>query len=125
GQPSQPRDVDVNALLVDAARLLRPTLGEQVEICLMPATGDAAAWVDPSLLMTAMLDLAIAARDATPRDSKLTLEVRNAAAGESYACAGSEITAAGYVAIAVSVFAPGISGDRQDQAFADIGRTRD
>jgi signal transduction histidine kinase len=28
GQPSQPREVDVNALLVDAARLLRPTLGE-------------------------------------------------------------------------------------------------
>ena len=31
-QPLQPRSTDVNALVVDAARLLRPTLGEQVEI---------------------------------------------------------------------------------------------
>src|SRR5579872_3242334 len=29
GKLSQPSDVDVNALLVDAFRLLRPTLGEQ------------------------------------------------------------------------------------------------
>ena len=32
GQPAQPREVDVNALLVEAARLLRPTFGEQIEI---------------------------------------------------------------------------------------------
>jgi signal transduction histidine kinase len=33
GQPSQPRDVDVNALLLDAARLLRPTLGGDRNLC--------------------------------------------------------------------------------------------
>ena len=38
GQPSQPRDVDVNALLADAARLLRPTLGEHIEIDELSAT---------------------------------------------------------------------------------------
>ena len=31
-QPLQPRNTDVNALVIDAARLLRPTLGEQIEI---------------------------------------------------------------------------------------------
>ena len=31
-QPLQPRSTDVNALVIDAARLLRPTLGEQIEI---------------------------------------------------------------------------------------------
>src|SRR5450631_531958 len=30
-QPLQPRNVDVNAVVIDAARLLRPTLGEQIE----------------------------------------------------------------------------------------------
>ena len=38
GRPSQPRDVDVNALLADAARLLRPTLGEHIEIDALSAT---------------------------------------------------------------------------------------
>ena len=31
-QPLQPRNTDVNALVIDVARLLRPTLGEQIEI---------------------------------------------------------------------------------------------
>ena len=31
-QPLQPRDTDINNLIVETARLLRPTLGEQVEI---------------------------------------------------------------------------------------------
>ena len=31
-QPLQPREVDVNTLIIDTAKLLRPTLGEQIEI---------------------------------------------------------------------------------------------
>src|SRR4029079_19658656 len=31
-QPLQPREIDVNALIIDTAKLLRPTLGEQIHI---------------------------------------------------------------------------------------------
>jgi signal transduction histidine kinase len=31
-QPLQPRNVDINATIFDIAKLLRPTLGEQIEI---------------------------------------------------------------------------------------------
>ncbi len=31
-QPLQPREIDVNTLMIDTAKLLRPTLGEQIEI---------------------------------------------------------------------------------------------
>ena len=31
-QPLQPREVDINTLIVDTAKLLRPTLGEHIEI---------------------------------------------------------------------------------------------
>ncbi len=31
-QPLQPRETDVNTLIIDTAKLLRPTLGEQIEI---------------------------------------------------------------------------------------------
>ena len=50
GQPSQPRDIDVNALLVDAARLLRPTLGEHIEIDALRTADVSIALVDPNLL---------------------------------------------------------------------------
>ena len=77
GQPSQPRDVDVNTLLVDAARLLRPTLGEQIEIDSTGWRRRPRTWVDPSQLMTALLNLAIMARDAMPEGGKLTFESRS------------------------------------------------
>jgi signal transduction histidine kinase len=79
GQPSQPRDVDVNALLADAARLLRPTLGEHIEIDVLRATDASLTLVDPNLLMTTILHLAVIARDAMPEGGKLTFETRNAA----------------------------------------------
>src|SRR5262249_57962977 len=31
-QPLQPREIDINTLIIDTAKLLRPTLGEQIEI---------------------------------------------------------------------------------------------
>ncbi|WP_186294038.1 PAS domain S-box protein, partial [Bradyrhizobium guangdongense] len=76
-QPLEPRDVDVNFLIADTAKLLRPTLGEQIEITLRL---EAEAWhatVDPSQLATALLNLAINARDAMPHGGKLMFESGN------------------------------------------------
>ena len=53
-QPLQPRSTDVNALAIDAARLLRPTLGEHIEIESMLAYDSAPALIDPSQLSTAI-----------------------------------------------------------------------
>ena len=38
-QPLQPRNIDVNGTVLDIAKLLRPTLGEQIEIELDPRPG--------------------------------------------------------------------------------------
>ena len=120
GQPSQPRDVDVNALLVDAARLLRPTLGEQIEIDSVPATGVPHVLVDPSRLMAAILNLAIMARDAMPNGGKLTLQATSVPDTDA-AGANSEVAARDHVVIAVSACGYGISADHPDRAFADLG----
>jgi CheY-like chemotaxis protein len=101
GQPSQPRDVDVNALLVDAARLLRPTLGEQIEIDTMPAAGPSLVRVDPSQLMTAILNLAIMARDAMPEGGKLVFVTNSPATQQDCDDASSEANAARTVAVTV------------------------
>jgi CheY-like chemotaxis protein len=125
GQPSQPRDVDVNALLVEAARLLRPTLGEQIEICSVPATDIPLAWVDRSQLMTAILKLAIVARDAMPEGGKLTFETRSSGAEKRNAAADSAAAAADDVVIAASASGYGISDDRKVSPFADLCMAED
>ena len=66
-----------NALIINAQKLFQPSLGEhlEIEVCL-----DENAWpalVDPTQLTTALLNLAVNARDAMPKGGKLTLETRN------------------------------------------------
>jgi CheY-like chemotaxis protein len=124
-QPSQPRPVDVNALLVDAARLLRPTLGEHIEIDTRPATEAPVVLVDPNLLMTAILNLAVIARDAMPDGGTLTFETRTAVSEASCSSAEDGITAANDVMIAVNATGHGLSVVHSDRPVADLGMIED
>jgi CheY-like chemotaxis protein len=124
-QPSQPRPVDVNALLVDAARLLRPTLGEHFEIDTRRATEVPFVLVDPNLLMTAVLNLAVIARDAMPDGGSLTFETRTAVSEESCASAADGITAVNDVMIAVDATGHGVSVVHSDRPVADLGMIED
>jgi nitrogen-specific signal transduction histidine kinase len=70
GRPSKPREVDLNALLADAVRLLRPALGG-IELGVAAAIDIPSAQADPDQLMAAVLSLAIAARNAMPEGGRL------------------------------------------------------
>jgi signal transduction histidine kinase len=124
-QPLQPRSTDVNALVIDAARLLRPTLGEQIEIDSMLAHDCAPALIDPSQLSTAILNLALNARDAMPNGGKLTLETKNVVLDETYASMNSEVKPGNYVMIAVSDTGEGIPGTLLDKVFDPFFTTKE
>jgi CheY-like chemotaxis protein len=109
GQPSHPRDVDVNTLIVDAARLLRPTLGEHIEIDALRTTEACVAFVDPNLLTTALLHLAVIARDAMPDGGKLVFESRDVISGDGIPAVADGMTAADHVMIAVHISGHGAS----------------
>jgi signal transduction histidine kinase/CheY-like chemotaxis protein len=123
-QPLQPRSTDVNGLVIDAARLLRPTLGEQVEIDSMLAHDAAPALIDPSQLSTAILNLALNARDAMPSGGKLTLETKNVVLDEDYARMNSEVRPGNYVMIAVSDTGEGIPDGLLDKVFDPFFTTK-
>jgi CheY-like chemotaxis protein len=124
-QPLQPRNTDVNALVIDAARLLRPTLGEQIEIESMLAHDSAPALIDPSQLSTAILNLALNARDAMPDGGKLTLETGNVVLDENYPGMTSEIKPGNYVMIAVSDTGEGIPANLLDKVFEPFFTTKE
>jgi CheY-like chemotaxis protein len=124
-QPLQPHNVDVNALVIEAARLLRPTLGEQIEIESMLAHDSAPALIDPSQLSTAILNLALNARDAMPDGGKLTLETRNVVLDENYAAMSSEVSPGNYVMIAVSDSGTGIPAHQLEKVFEPFYTTKD
>ena len=124
-QPLQPHNTDVNALVIEAARLLRPTLGEHIEIESMLSDNSAPALVDPSQLTTAILNLALNARDAMPNGGKLTLETGNVVLDETYAGMNSEVSPGNYVMIAVSDSGEGIPADLLEKVFEPFFTTKD
>ncbi len=123
-QPLRPRSTDVNALVIDAARLLRPTLGEQIEIESMLAHDSVPALIDPSQLSTAILNLALNARDAMPNGGKLTLETKNVVLDENYADMNSEVSPGNYVMIAVSDTGEGIPSSLLDKVIEPFFTTK-
>ena len=123
-QPLQPRTTDINTLIVDAAKLLRPTLGEHVEI---ESALEADAWpamVDPGQLTTALLNLALNARDAMVGGGKLMLETGNVHLDEAYAKAQGDVTPGPYVMIAVSDTGQGIPAAIRDKVFDPFFTTK-
>jgi len=124
-QPLQPREIDVNALVLEAAKLLHPTLGEQVEIKPLLADDAWTALVDPSQLTTAVLNLALNARDAMPRGGKLSIETNNVYLDENYASMHSEVTPGNYVMVAVSDTGAGIPAALLERVFDPFFTTKE
>ena len=124
-QPLQPRQVNVNTLILETAKLLRPTLGEHVEINPLLAEDALTALVDPSQLTSAILNLALNARDAMPAGGKLVIETKNIYLDESYADMHAEVTAGHYVMIAVSDTGSGISAGNLEKVFDPFFTTKE
>jgi len=124
-QPLQPREIDVNALVLEAAKLLHPTLGEQITI-LPQLTEDAwPALIDPGQLSTAILNLALNARDAMPDGGTLVLETRNIFLDDGYASMNPDVVAGNYVMIAVSDTGSGIPAELLERVFDPFFTTKE
>jgi PAS domain S-box-containing protein len=116
-QPLQPREIDVNTLVIDTAKLLRPTLGEQIEIELVFENETCFATVDPNQLATAILNLALNARDAMPGGGKLILETGSTYLDDDYASQHGDVRPGRYALIVVSDTGTGISAAIIDKVF--------
>jgi len=110
-QPLQPRDVDINGSIFDISKLLRPTLGEQIEIESKLQRGMPTALVDPSQLANALINLAINARDAMPGGGKLMLD--------------ADVRPGAYVMIAVTDTGTGMPAEIRDKVFEPFFTTKE
>ena len=124
-QPLQPRATDINALVIETTKLMRPTLGEHIELATALERDAWSALVDPSQLTSAILNLAINARDAMPDGGKLTLETRNIVLDQNHAYASGQIEAGSYMLIAVSDTGTGIPDAIREKIFDPFFSTKE
>jgi CheY-like chemotaxis protein len=116
-QPLEPKITDVNTLIIDTAKLLQRTLGEHVEIESVFEDETCPAIVDPNQLATAILNLALNARDAMPDGGKLIIETGFVNLDDEYAKTQTDVRPGRYAMIAVSDTGTGIPAAIRDKVF--------
>jgi PAS domain S-box-containing protein len=123
-QPLDPRPVNANRLVTSMEELLRRTIGEGIELEIVTAGGLWQTQCDPHQLESALLNLAINARDAMPEGGKLTVETCNAHLDSAYAAQSREVRPGQYVCICVSDTGTGMSKEVIEKAFEPFFTTK-
>jgi len=117
-QPLQPEIVNLDHVMQETLPLVRRAVGESITVECITAGGLWNTTVDTSEFQSAVLNLAINARDAMPDGGKLTIEMANAALDDAYAARHVEVEPGQYVLFAITDTGKGM--DR-----ATLGRALD
>jgi len=124
-QPLQPTEIDVNELIGEVIQLLSLTFGRHIKIATKLSDDAWPALVDRAQLSSALVDLAINARDAMEGSGSLTFATSNVVFGVREAMAIGVERAGDYVVIDVSDIGPGIAPSIRDKIFDPFFSTKE
>jgi len=123
-QPLDPKPLDVNSLMSGISELLNRSLGETISVETVRGAGLWKIETDANALESAILNLAVNARDAMPQGGRLTIETMNAYVDEKYAAAHAEVVPGQYVLISVSDTGIGMDSETIRRAFEPFFTTK-
>jgi len=120
-QALKPEPVEVDALLKDNEALLARGVGEAVRLVIAPGAPAAVTSIDSGQFESALLNLVVNARDATPAGGEIRVET---AAVSILAGQVAELTPGEYVRIAVNDTGAGMDADTIARAFEPFFTTK-
>ncbi|WP_339031318.1 ATP-binding protein [Bradyrhizobium symbiodeficiens] len=124
-QALQPAEIDVNQLLEELAKLLLATFDKKIEIVTRLDRNVWLAYADRGQLSSALLNLAINARDAMLDGGRLTLTTRNVVFGVREAVAVGAGYAGDYVEIEIADDGSGIPQAILERIFDPFFSTKE
>jgi two-component system cell cycle sensor histidine kinase/response regulator CckA len=124
-QVFQPRVINLNTIVRDMERMLRPVIGEDVELGtdLDPRLGSVKA--DPGQIEQVIMNLAINARDAMPNGGLIRLSTRNEEITERRAGEGAGLEPGAYAVLTVSDTGTGLSAAVLPHLFEPFFTTKE
>ncbi len=123
-QSLRPQPTDIGHLVIGLQDLLGRTLGANIEISTHLAENLPQANIDPNQVESAILNLALNARDAMPGGGRLVIETSLRHLDSDYARAHPEVSPGDYVALSVSDTGLGMSPDILERVFEPFFTTK-
>jgi PAS domain S-box-containing protein len=124
-QQVQAQVLDLNERLKEIAKLLRPLMGDDVEIAIMPRGATAVVEADAGQLDQIVINLAANARDAMPHGGKLIIETGVLDVDASFAKEHPPLVAGRYVMLAVSDNGIGMNEETRSPIFEPFFTTKE
>src|SRR5438309_754015 len=117
--------VDVNAIVADMERLLRPLIGENVELATKLACDAMHTRADAGQLEQVLMNLVVNAKDAMPNGGKLTIRTQSLAVDELHGRGPTFIRPGNYVMLSVSDTGMGMDKETQSRIFEPFFTTKE
>ncbi len=117
--------VDVNAIVEDMERLLRPLIGENIELVAMLTPHAAHVRADAGQLEQVLMNLVVNAKDAMPNGGRLTIQTQNIVMDESLRRGQQFIRPGSYVMLSVSDTGTGMDKETQSRIFEPFFTTKE
>jgi len=124
-QVFEPRILDLNAGIVELEKLLRPLIGEDIELILSLSAASGKARADPAQIDQVIMNLAVNSRDAMAEGGRLTIETADVELDQEYASKHATVRPGSYVMVAVSDTGMGMDSETQTHMFEPFFTTKE
>src|SRR5580700_10347389 len=117
--------IDVNAIVADMERLLRPLIGEDIELTTSLAPNIGCTRADAGQLEQVIMNLVVNAKDAMPNGGKICIRTASVTLDDSYRPENTFIKHGPYVMISVSDSGQGMDRETQARIFEPFFTTKE
>jgi PAS domain S-box-containing protein len=124
-QVLQPTLLDMNSLVIQASKMLRRLIGENIELVTKLAPARPAVVADAGQLEQILMNLAVNARDAMPQGGRLSIETATVVLDESYAIQHVAVRPGPYVMLAVTDNGAGMDEQTRRRLFEPFFTTKE
>jgi PAS domain S-box-containing protein len=116
--------VDVNAIVADMERLLRPLIGENIGLSTRLMAGVGRTRADVGQLEQVIMNLVVNSRDAMPRGGKISIQTTEVKV-EAKAAQDGLVPAGAYVVVTVTDNGMGMDAETQSRIFEPFFTTKE
>ncbi len=120
----KPQVLELNTVVSEMEKMLRRTIGEQIELRAVFGPDLWRVKVDPSQVEQVLMNLVVNSRDAMPSGGLLKIETSNAVLDEGYTRNFSDVNPGRYVCLSVSDTGVGMDVETTRRAFEPFFTTK-